>query len=222
VTMLLLPVAGAVRARRHPLVAATTGAYVAYLAHTGVDWDWELPSITLVALLCGVALLAAGQGPSVAAFLLTARARAAGLAVTAALALFSLIGLLGNHALAQADRALDAGNPRLAQEAARSASRWAPWSADAHHLRARAAAGLGRAEPAVEHLRTAVRMDPCDWRLWFDLATVTSGRERRSAFAEAGALNPRQPEIVALRDRGDERPSPERRCDAVTPAAGPR
>ena len=220
VAMLLLPLAGAVRARHHPLAAAATGAYVAYLAHTGVDWDWELPAITLVALLCGVALLTAGQGPSVAAFMLTARARAAGLAMTAALALFSLVGLFGNHALAAADRALDAGDPRGAEDAARSASRWAPWSAEAHHLQARAAAGLGRAEPAVEHLRTAVRMNPCGWRLWFDLGTVTSGRERRAAFAEAAALNPREPQILALRDRGDELPPSERRCDAVAPGAG--
>ena len=217
VTMLLLPVAGAVRARHHPLVAATTGAYVAYLAHTGVDWDWELPAITLVALLCAVALLAAGQGPSAAAFLLTLRGRAAGVAMTAALALFSLVGLFGNHALAAAERSLDAGDPRAAQEAARSASRWAPWSAQAHHLQARAAAGLGRADRAVEHLRTAIRMNPCGWRLWFDLGTVTSGRERRSAFAEAAALNPLQPEIVALRKRRVELPAPERRCDAVAP-----
>lgn len=222
VTMLLLPLAGAVRARGHPLVAATTGAYVAYLAHTGVDWDWELPAITLAALLCGVALLTAGQGPSAAAYLLTPRARAAGLALTAVLALFSLVGLLGNHALAAADRALDAGDPRGAQEAARSASRWAPWSAQARHLQARADAGLGRAEPAVEHLRTAVRMSPCDWRLWFDLGTVASGRERRSALAEAAALNPLAPEIVALRDRGVRLPAPEPRCGAVAGAREPR
>jgi hypothetical protein len=63
-------------------------------------------------------------------------------------------------------------------------------------------------------------MNPCGWRLWFDLGTVTSGRERRSAFAEAAALNPRQPEIVALRDRGDALPAPEGRCDAVAPGAG--
>ncbi|MEA2193576.1 MAG: hypothetical protein QOG42_10 [Solirubrobacteraceae bacterium] len=208
VTMLLLPVAGAVRARGHPLVAATTGAYVAYLVHTGVDWDWELPAITLVALLCGVALLVAGLGRSAGVPVLTARGRAAGLAATLALALFSLIGLFGNHALAESGRALDAGNPRGAAEAARSATRWAPWSAEAHHAWARADAGLRRAEPAREQLRTAVRMNPYDWRIWFDLGTVTSGRERRRAFAEAASLNPLQPEISALRERGYRLPPP--------------
>jgi len=139
---------------------------------------------------------------------LTGRGRAAGLAATVALALFSLIGLFGNHALAESDRALDAGDPSGAQEAARSATRWAPWSAEAHHARARAAAGLGRGEQAREQLRTAARMNPSDWRIWFDLGTVTSGRERRRAFAEAAALNPLAPEISALRARGYRLPAP--------------
>ena len=202
VTMLLLPVAGAVRARGHPLVGLTTGAYVAYLAHTGVDWDWELPAITLVALLCGVALLAAGQGRLAPVSVLGARGRAAGLAAMVALALFSLVGLFGNHALAESERALDSGDPRRAEEATRSATRWAPWSAEAYHARARAAAGLGRGEQALEDLRTAVRMNPYDWQIWFDLGTVTSGQERRRAFNEAAALNPLAPEITAMRERG--------------------
>jgi uncharacterized membrane protein YidH (DUF202 family) len=191
VTMLLVPLAGAVRARGHPLVGAATGAYVAYVAHTGVDWDWELPAITLAALLCGVALLAAGQGRARPAPVLTAYGRAAGLAATVALALFALIGLVANHALGQADRALTAGDAPAAQTAARSAARWAPWSAEAHHLQARAAAGLGRGEQAVAQLRTAVRMSPYDWRIWFDLGTVTSGQERRRAFGQAAALRKR-------------------------------
>jgi hypothetical protein len=208
VAMLLVPLAGAVRARGHPLVGPATGAYVAYVAHTGVDWDWELTSITLVALLCGVALLSAGQSRARPAPVLTPYGRAAGLAATVALALFSLVGLIGNHQLSEAERALSAGDASAAQSAARSAARWAPWSAEAHHLQARAAAGLGRAGPAVAQLRTAVRMSPYDWRIWFDLGTVTSGRERRAAFGEAASLNPLAPEIAALRERGYRLPPP--------------
>jgi hypothetical protein len=210
VTMLVVPLAGAVRARGHPLVAAATGAYVAYLVHTGVDWDWELPAITLVALLCAVALLAVGQERSRPAPVLTAYGRAAGLAATVAIALFSLVGLIGNHALARADRALDDGDAREAHADARTAAHWAPWSADAHHLQARAAAGLGREDETVAQLRTAVRMSPYDWRIWFDLGNVTGGRERRRAFGEAAALNPRAPEISALRQRGYRLPAPRR------------
>ena len=38
--------------------AAAAGGYIAFLVHTGVDWDWELPAVTVAGLACGAALLA--------------------------------------------------------------------------------------------------------------------------------------------------------------------
>ena len=46
---------------RHPFAAVAAGGYTAYLVHAGLDWDWEMPAVTLTGLLCGVALLAAAQ-----------------------------------------------------------------------------------------------------------------------------------------------------------------
>jgi O-antigen ligase len=47
-----------------PLLAAFRGAsaaasagYVAFLVHAGVEWDWEMPAVTVAGLLCGAALL---------------------------------------------------------------------------------------------------------------------------------------------------------------------
>ena len=45
------------RGRRDPMLATAAAGYVAYLIHTGVDWDWELPAVTLCGLVCGAALL---------------------------------------------------------------------------------------------------------------------------------------------------------------------
>src|ERR687886_128664 len=45
------------RGRRDPLLATAAAGYTAYLVHTGVDWDWELPAVTLLGLLCGCSLL---------------------------------------------------------------------------------------------------------------------------------------------------------------------
>src|ERR671924_1243923 len=47
------------RGRRDPLLATAAAGYVAYLLHTGVDWDWELPAVTLTGLICGGSLLVA-------------------------------------------------------------------------------------------------------------------------------------------------------------------
>ena len=49
----------ALRGGRDPLLATAAGAYVAFLVHAGVDWDWELPAVTLAGLLCGSAMLVA-------------------------------------------------------------------------------------------------------------------------------------------------------------------
>ncbi len=58
---LLVPVVAAVRTRATAVVPAAFGGYVAWLAHAGVDWDWELLGVTLPALLVGVALVAAAR-----------------------------------------------------------------------------------------------------------------------------------------------------------------
>jgi O-antigen ligase len=45
------------RGRRDPMLATAAAGYVAYLIHTGVDWDWELPAVTICGLICGSGLL---------------------------------------------------------------------------------------------------------------------------------------------------------------------
>jgi len=37
--------------------AAAAGGYVAFLVHAALDWDWELPAVTVAGLLCGATLL---------------------------------------------------------------------------------------------------------------------------------------------------------------------
>ena len=45
------------RGREDPFVAAAAGAYVAFLLHAAVDWDWEFGAVGLVGILCAGALL---------------------------------------------------------------------------------------------------------------------------------------------------------------------
>jgi len=51
-----LPLLG-LRGRQDPVVAAGGGGYVAFLVHAGVDWDWEMPAVTLIGFLCAGAVL---------------------------------------------------------------------------------------------------------------------------------------------------------------------
>jgi hypothetical protein len=54
---LSLPLLVALRHRSSPVAAPAAGAYAAFLAHAVVDWDWEMPTVTLAALACGAAVL---------------------------------------------------------------------------------------------------------------------------------------------------------------------
>jgi len=58
---LAIPILAALNGRDQPLTGAAASAYTAYLVHAGLDWDWEMPAVTVAGLLCGVALLAAGR-----------------------------------------------------------------------------------------------------------------------------------------------------------------
>ncbi len=84
---LLLPLRG-LRRRDGPMTAAAA-AYVAFLVHAGVDWDWELPAVTIAALACGAALLLGdGEQPDPP----PPAARAAALAAALALGAIGLAG----------------------------------------------------------------------------------------------------------------------------------
>ncbi|MCS7007846.1 MAG: O-antigen ligase family protein, partial [Gaiellaceae bacterium] len=58
---LVLPALAALSARRSPFVPAAFGAYVAWAAHSALDWDWEVVGVTATALLSGGACLLAAE-----------------------------------------------------------------------------------------------------------------------------------------------------------------
>jgi len=57
--ILLPPLAALAAVRSDPEIAVAGGAYVAFLVHVGLDWDWEMPATVLAGLACGAALIAA-------------------------------------------------------------------------------------------------------------------------------------------------------------------
>ena len=58
------PFVAAFRARGHPLVPLALAAFVAFLVHAAVDWDWEMSAVTLAALACAAAVLTAAGSRS--------------------------------------------------------------------------------------------------------------------------------------------------------------
>jgi O-antigen ligase len=56
------PLVAAVTAPDRTRFATATAAYVAFLVHAGLDWDWEMPVTVLAGLACCAAVLAGVRG----------------------------------------------------------------------------------------------------------------------------------------------------------------
>ncbi len=196
VALFAVPLVVAVRRRGSPLVPAATGVVVIYAVHASVDWDWEFPVLTLVALAGAAAVMASGETRAVARAL--ERRRVVLLVLVLALVSVAALGALGARAeAASADAAAEKDYDRAVSEA-RRAERLEPWSVEPLLLLGRAQVLAGDRTAARSTFRRALRREPESWRLWYELAAVTSGTERKSALREARALNPLEDLLDAL------------------------
>ena len=92
-SILILPLVAALRVRFHPLTSMATGAYVVFLAHVALDWDWEMPTVTLAALACAAAVVVANREPA-ASPVLSSTGRAVVVSLAVGLAVFALVAQL--------------------------------------------------------------------------------------------------------------------------------
>jgi hypothetical protein len=184
-----VPLLAAARARRERFVPVIAAAYLAALAHAAIDWDWQLPALTLATLALGTTLVVAAR-PAHGARHVPDASRAAALAAMLALVAFVFVAQLGNNALAAADRAASADENRAALADARRAETWLPWAARPWQQIGEAQLAQGDLVAAHASLRKAIALDDSDWATWLDLALVTAGRERSEALARAMRLNP--------------------------------
>jgi hypothetical protein len=191
---LLVPLVAAVRARGSSVVPASAAVYVAWVAHAGLDWDWEMVGVTVFALLAGgVALLAAERsepGPA-----LPDAARWPLLAASVALTALAVVSLVGNQALFAGREALAREEWSDANRHARRAETLLPWSFEPHVVLGDAAAGLGDRQRALQQYRQAVETDRRNWVSWLLLGQVARGAERRAAYERVHELNPRERDL---------------------------
>jgi hypothetical protein len=185
---LAMPLAAALLARSNPLVPAILGAYVAYLVHAGVDWDWEMPAVTLGGLFCGGVLLLAGR--SRRELVLSSRARWSAAALALVLGAPAFVGLRGNVALAESIHAFRTSNFADAAADAREAHRWAPWSSEPWQRLGQAELARGDLLAARRAFLEGIEKDRRNWELWIGLASASTGTERARALREVARLNP--------------------------------
>jgi hypothetical protein len=176
-------------ARRSRWTPVALAPYSAFLLHAGQDWDWELPAVTVAALACAAAPLAAPG---------RRRLPRAGAALAAALCAVAAFGYLGNRALAEATAAAERAATSDAREAARTARTLQPWSPEPWRLLGEAQLAEGELATARRSFRRGLDIDPAHWELWLDLGLASDGTARSRAFARAAMLNPLSPELREL------------------------
>jgi hypothetical protein len=196
VVTLALPLTVLPRARRLSFGPAAAGAFVAYLLHASVDWDWEVPAVTLAALFCAAVLLASQRSA-----LLTGRSRVTVLGLAVPVLAVALVMHVGNRATAASIAAIDRGEPDRALAQAQRAIDWAPWSDEPWQLRGEAELLRERDAAARKSLTRALELNPESWSTWLDLAVASRGTEREHALAEAKRLNPLSPEVEELQTK---------------------
>jgi hypothetical protein len=191
-----------------PAVAAVLAAVTAWAVHAGVDWDWELTSVSVwVFGLSGLALVRetprSHGGPPRLLRLVVALA-------CLVLALYPAALWRSQVHLEEAATAFARGDCRKTIDAALDSlgsigARAEPWE-----LIAYCDVRLGQPKLAIDAAEAAVQRDPDNWEYRYALALVQgSAREDpRPAAAEALRLNPKQPEAVdAVKAFRTDRPS---------------
>jgi hypothetical protein len=194
---LAVPLVAVRTGRASPTAVVALGAYAAFLVHAAIDWDWEMPAVTLTALVCGVALLLSARRADPAPLGRTHRAFGVGLACL--LCLVALVGFVGNQAAASASDALDGEHLSTAATEAKQARRWEPWSPHPWRLLGEAQLQAGEVDRARTSFLQGLREDDRDWELWLDLALASRGSERRHALDRVATLNPLSSELRDLR-----------------------
>ena len=184
--LVAVPVVAGVTARARGLVPPTLGAYVAWAAHAGIDWDWALLGVTAPALLCGVALIKSNpRSPRP----VPGAVRTAGVVAIGLLLAFAVPTLIAELRLRSATA--EAGpDPRAALADARGAARLEPWSSEPYVVMADAYQQERDSQAARRTLQQAVSKDSSSWVIWGLLARATTGAQHRHAEARAKELNP--------------------------------
>lgn len=188
-----------------PLLVAVAagGAFVAWLAHTSVDWLHNLPGVTGIALCAAAALVApwasrpGGRGVT-----------GARIVAVSAVAVVVLAATYSVGRLAVADQYRIDARDRLSSdpvEALRLANQSLAFNDDsllALYVKSAAYARLGRYRPARGALVEATELEPHDhlpWALLGDLAVRRGDfATARRTYRRASELNPRSKPIRAL------------------------
>lgn len=199
----LMPLAVGVRRRlaahgEHALVlAAAIAGFVAWAVAAAVDWVWQIPGVTLPAIV----LMALLVTPTTIAGPVGGRRRARLTAARAVIAVAGIAAIAGEAIPLLAQLELDAsqtaarrGNGAAAVHHARLVESFAPWAPEGYEQVALLQERLGNLGAARTAIARALSRDGRSWELWLTQARLQteSGQIRvaTASLEHAKRLNP--------------------------------
>ena len=180
------PLVLAVRARHRPLVPIAAAVLVAFLARAAIDWDWEFPVLTLVALACASVIVAEATDASDP----IRRSRIALLATVVACVPLVAVVTVGNRAAGSRCDCLRRARLRTFGERSRESRATRAVVGRAARAPGTSTGGGWSSRGSTGTFERVVAREPDHWRAWFELAAVSAGAEREAALRRARALNP--------------------------------
>ena len=197
---LVPPVVALARRRAGPgasAAGALLAAALAWALHAALDWDWQMPAVTIWLWAAGGAALARSAAPAGSGRPLELLPRAAvALLLMAAAGVPALIAVSENR-LEAATAAYEAGDCDAADSRARVADAALPIRSEPLAVQAFCAARDDDLSGAHRLMDRAVARDPDDWELRYDRAVMTAaaGGDPRADLARAARLDPLEPAI---------------------------
>src|SRR3954447_4839311 len=213
VAAILVVLVGVVRSNRGAQ-GATYGAIfvagVAWALHAGVDWDWEMPAVTLPFFALGGAALSkkVGESPLVPELGQTTRA-IAGIGVLI-LAISPWLIASSQARIVDAARAFKQNDCPLTIDKALSAISVASVRPEPYALLAYCDVRGGQAPLGVQMMQNAVARDPDNWEYRYGLALVkaAAGQDPRADARKAQSLNPLEAMVHDARKAFDKAKTP--------------
>jgi len=188
------------RGRERPLYAAIFALTLMWALHAVVDWDWELPVVTLWLFAAGGAALASPPGPFVVR--LPPALRGGLVAGCVVLGLTPALVAVSQTRLVESVEAYEQGRCDDAAAAARSSISALGNRPEPYEILAYCNTRSGRYRQSMAMMGEAIERDPENWEYRYGLALVraAAGRNPRRPLGQARKLNPRA-SILSLAEK---------------------
>jgi O-antigen ligase len=182
------------RGRQRTLYGALLAVAVVWVLHTGVDWDWEMPAVTIgFFAIAGLALsprgrVGSGWIPSHNTRLVLALLCLATVALP--------VSIIGSQTrLGQAEHALYATDCAAATPAALSSIGWLDVRPEPYEIVGFCDIQRGQPRLAITAMREARSHDPGSWETYYALAIAqaSAGIDPHANIKQAQSMDPREP-----------------------------